>query len=157
MVKMVNMWLANYKGVHSIFEVLDHLYYRCSEFLFRAKTTFQVVCLFPLCLFGLVSFYTRVYLVLFLHLCNISLPFHFFLTFCGWGLLFPGFKVVFLLPFGLCPVTQRSQTGALWHRLWSHPERCDGVGNGREAQEVEYMCIPVADPCWCMAETNTIL
>ena len=50
---------------------------------------------------------------LFLHLCSISLPFHyFFLTYCVWGLLFPGFKeswilslkkVELFLPFGFCP------------------------------------------------------
>ena len=34
-----------------------------------------------------------------------SLPFHyfFFLTYCVWGLLFPGFKVAFFLSFGFCP------------------------------------------------------
>jgi len=41
---------------------------------------------------------------LFLHLCSISLPFHyFFLTYCVWGLLSPGFKVEFFLPFSFCP------------------------------------------------------
>ena len=36
---------------------------------------------------------------------SISLPFHyyFFLTYCVWGLLFPGFNVEFFLPFGFCP------------------------------------------------------
>ena len=60
--------------------------------------TFQVVCLFPLHLFDCcVS-------SLFLHLCSVSLPFHyFFLTYCVWGLLLPGFKVEFFLPFDFCP------------------------------------------------------
>ena len=41
---------------------------------------------------------------LFLHLCSISMPFHyFFLTYRVWGLLFSGFKVEFFLPFGFCP------------------------------------------------------
>ena len=41
---------------------------------------------------------------LFLHLCSISLPFHyFFLTYCVWGLLSPVFKAEFFLPFGFCP------------------------------------------------------
>ena len=58
---------------------------------------FQVVCLFPL-----------IYLdfcvsTLLLPLCNFSLPFHFILTYCVWGLLFPGFKVQFFLMFGFCP------------------------------------------------------
>jgi len=45
---------------------------------------------------------------LFLHLCSSSLPFHylflffFFLTYFVWDLLFPGFKVEFILPFGFC-------------------------------------------------------
>ena len=33
----------------------------------------------------------------------------------------------------------------------------DGVGDGREVQEGEDICIPMSDWCWCMAETNTIL
>ena len=32
----------------------------------------------------------------------------------------------------------------------------DGVGGGREVQERGDICIPVADSCGCMAETNTI-
>ena len=32
-----------------------------------------------------------------------------------------------------------------------------GVGGGREVQEGGDICIPVADSCGCMAETNTIL
>jgi len=58
---------------------------------------FQVDCLFPLRLFGL-GFY--------LVLCCISLSFHFFSpqTYSVWGLLFPAFRVVFLLPFGFLPL-----------------------------------------------------
>ena len=36
-------------------------------------------------------------------------------------------------------------------------EGCDGEGGGREVQEGGDTCIPVADSCGCMAETNTIL
>ena len=36
-------------------------------------------------------------------------------------------------------------------------EGWNGVGDGREVQEGGDICIPMADPCWCMAETNTIL
>ena len=32
-----------------------------------------------------------------------SLFIYLFLTYCVWGLLFPGFKVEFFLPFGFCP------------------------------------------------------
>ena len=48
---------------------------------------------------------------LFLHLCSISLSFHYLFSYCVWGLLFPGFKeswilslkkVEFFLPFGFC-------------------------------------------------------
>ena len=41
---------------------------------------------------------------LFLHLCSISLTFHYFLlTYCVWSLSSPGFSVEFFLPFGFCP------------------------------------------------------
>ena len=33
----------------------------------------------------------------------------------------------------------------------------DAVGDGREAQEGGGVCIPEAESCWCMAETNTVL
>ena len=45
----------------------------------------------------------------------------------------------------------------------SNPALCDsleeweGVGGGREVQEGGDMCIPVANSCCSMAETNTIL
>ena len=32
-----------------------------------------------------------------------------------------------------------------------------GVWGGKEAQERADICIPMTKPCWCMAETNTIL
>ena len=41
--------------------------------------------------------------------------------------------------------------------LWDNLEGWDGVGGRREAQEGEDICIPMADLCRCMAETNTIL
>ena len=41
---------------------------------------------------------------LFLHLCSVFLPFHYFiLTYCVWGVFFPGFKVEFFFPLGFCP------------------------------------------------------
>ena len=36
-------------------------------------------------------------------------------------------------------------------------KRWDGVGDAKEAHEGGDICIPVADQCWCMAETDTIL
>ena len=36
-------------------------------------------------------------------------------------------------------------------------EGWDGVGVGREVPEEGHICIPVADSCQYMAETNTIL
>ena len=48
--------------------------------------------------------WTAVFSSLFLHLCIISLPFQYIVfTYCVWGLLFPGFKVEFFLPFGFFP------------------------------------------------------
>ena len=41
--------------------------------------------------------------------------------------------------------------------LCDSPEGWDGVGGWREAQEGGDRCIPMADSCRCMAETNTIL
>ena len=35
-------------------------------------------------------------------------------------------------------------------------EGWDGVGGGREVHEWRNLCVPMADSCWCMAETNTI-
>ena len=62
---------------------------------------FQVDCLFPLHLFGLVSFYLTLSFVLYF---SVFSYFFFSLTSSSWGLIFPGFSVVFLLPFGFCLV-----------------------------------------------------
>ena len=52
---------------------------------------------------------------------------------------------------GSCSVVQGAQLGALW---WPGGMGWDG---GREAQEWEEICIFMADPHCCTAETNTIL
>ena len=41
--------------------------------------------------------------------------------------------------------------------LCDNLEEWDGVGVGREVQEGGNICIPMADSCRCMAETNTAL
>jgi len=41
--------------------------------------------------------------------------------------------------------------------LYDNLEGWDRVGGGREVQEGGDIYIPVADPCWCMAESNTKL
>ena len=51
---------------------------------------------------------------------------------------------------------------ALWLRelklvLCNNLEGWDGVGGGREFPEGGDIRVPMADACWCMAETNTIL
>ena len=61
---------------------------------------FQIDWLFPLCLFGLVSFY------LFLSFVVYFSVFSFFLTCSTWSLLFLGFRVVLLL-FDFCPWRER--------------------------------------------------
>ena len=38
--------------------------------------------------------------------------------------------------------------------LHDNLEGWNGVGDGREVQEGGDMWIPVADSCWCMAESN---
>ena len=38
-----------------------------------------------------------------------------------------------------------------------NPEGLDGVGIGREVQDGGDICVPMADSCWYMAETNMIL
>ena len=53
---------------------------------------------------------------------------------------------------GICCVTQGAQTGALWQ-----PRGVRWGRGGREVLEGGDICIPMADSCWCMAETNTIL
>jgi hypothetical protein len=57
---------------------------------------FQVVCLFPLCLFDFVGFY------LIPSFAQYFSVFSFFLTYCVWGLFSPGYREMVLL-FGLCP------------------------------------------------------
>ena len=49
---------------------------------------------------------------------------------------------------------------AVWLRelkpgLCDNLEEWDGVGGGKEIQEGGDRCIPMADSCWCVAETNT--
>ena len=44
------------------------------------------------------------------------------------------------------------KSGALWQPWWVR-----WVGGGREVQEGGDICIPMADWCWYMAETNRIL
>ena len=41
--------------------------------------------------------------------------------------------------------------------LCDNVEGWDGVGGGGEAQERGDICVPMANSCWHMAETNTIL
>ena len=41
--------------------------------------------------------------------------------------------------------------------LFENLQGQDGVGGGREIEEVGDIRIPMADPCGYMAETNTIL
>ena len=51
---------------------------------------------------------------------------------------------------GICCMAQGAQTEALWQPRgveWS----------GKEIQEGGDLCIPMADACWCMADTSTIL
>ena len=86
-------WFLHF--LHFVFKVFDHLYYHYFE-LFSGSlpisSSFIWTSVFPSLLF---------------HLCSISLPFHYYyyycFTYCFWGLLFPGFKVKFFLPFGFCP------------------------------------------------------
>ena len=47
--------------------------------------------------------------------------------------------------------------GELKLGLCNSLEGWDGVGGGKKAEEGGDICIPMTDPCWCMAKTNTIL
>jgi len=79
-------WFLHF--LHSISKVLDHLYYHYSEFFSGSL---------------LISSLFIWVLNLLLHLCSISLSFHFFFSnLLVWSLLSPGFRVI-VLPFGLCP------------------------------------------------------
>ena len=80
------------------FQGFHHLYYHFSESfsgslpissLFIWTSVFLIcsfICVVLLCLF-----------IIYIYIC------FFFLTYCVWGLLFPGFKVEFFLPFGFSP------------------------------------------------------
>ena len=51
---------------------------------------------------------------------------------------------------------------AVWHRELNlvfddNLEEWDGEGDGMGIQEGGDICIPVADSCWYVGETNTIL
>ena len=77
--------------LYSISKILDHLYCHYSEFFF------QVNCLFPVHLFGLVGFH----LALSSAVC--FSVFSFCLTYCVWSLLFAGCRFVVPVVFGVCP------------------------------------------------------
>ena len=49
-------------------------------------------------------------------------------------------------------MAQKTQTGALYQ-----PGGGDGEGDGREIQEEEHICTPMADSCWGLTEKNKIL
>ena len=53
---------------------------------------------------------------------------------------------------GICCVTQGTQPRAMWQ-----PRGVGWGGGGREALEGGDICVPMADSCWYMAETTTIL
>ena len=55
-------------------------------------------------------------------------------------------------PVGICCLTQGAQTGP-------SDNLAGWVGRevGGEVQKGRDICIPMADPCWCMAKTNTTL
>ena len=52
----------------------------------------------------------------------------------------------------ICRVTQGIQSGAP-----QQPKGWGGEGSGREVQEGGDIGVPVADSCWCLAETNIIV
>ena len=62
---------------------------------------------------------------------------------------------VTLEPGGL-PSVGSHRVGHDWNDL-AAAEEWEGVGGGREVQERGDIRIPMANSCWCMAETNTIL
>ena len=51
---------------------------------------------------------------------------------------------------GICCMSQETQTGI-------NLEGWDGEGDGREVQKGGDTCIPMADSCWGLTETNKIL
>ena len=52
---------------------------------------------------------------------------------------------------GNCSMTQETQT-----RVCDNLEGWDELGGGREASEGGGICVPMADSCWCVVETNAI-
>ena len=48
-------------------------------------------------------------------------------------------------------------TGTSNQVLYDNLERWEGLGGGREIQEGEDICIPIAGSCQCVAETYRIL
>ena len=83
-------WFLHF--LHFVFKVFDHLYYHYSKSFLGSlpiSSSFIWTSVFLVCSF----------------ICVVFLPFHcyYFLTYCVWGLLFPGFKVEFFLLFGFCP------------------------------------------------------
>ena len=66
-------------------------------------------------------------------------------------------KEKYTLPYGKQRASGNVLYGSELNRvLCDNLEGWDGVGGGREVQGGN-ICIPMADSCWCMAETNTIL
>ena len=59
---------------------------------------------------------------------------------------------IYRQPVGICYLTQELNQG-----LWDNLEGWDGVGGRGEAPEGGGVGIPMADSCWCLAETNTTL
>ena len=77
--------------LHSLSKAFGLLYNHYSEIFFRKFSYFLFIYL-DFCVSSLL-----------LHLCSISLPFHYYLLmYCVWGLLFPSFKAEFFLPFVFC-------------------------------------------------------
>ena len=73
-------------------------------------------------------------------------------THCMVSLYLRGVRTEMIISLQSIIITQGTQTGPLW---W--PRSVRWVGGGRKAQEGRDICVPKVDPCWCTAETNTIL
>ena len=76
----------------------------------------------------------------------------------GWGKLREQYENTQIT---MCKIDSKWEF-SVWHRelnplLSDKLEECDGMGDGRGVQEGWDICIPVADSCLCMEETNTIL
>ena len=87
-------------------EILDHLYYHCSEFFFRQIAYLHFTQLF------FQGF------ILFLHLKHIYLPSHFVCLFCVCGLCSSGCIIVVPLASGVCPLGWVKLTQGLVHAFW---------------------------------------